>query len=42
LTPSEAAPGTAEPLETRDTLGLAIEMSRGAPIPDPKHGVFRM
>jgi acetyl-CoA carboxylase carboxyltransferase component len=34
--------GILDPLETRDTLGLAIEMSRGAPIPDAKHGVFRM
>ena len=34
--------GILDPLETRDTLGLAIEMSRSAPIPDAKHGVFRM
>jgi acetyl-CoA carboxylase carboxyltransferase component len=34
--------GILDPLETRDTLGLAIEMSRCAPIADAKHGVFRM
>jgi acetyl-CoA carboxylase carboxyltransferase component len=34
--------GVLDPLETRDTLGLAIEMSRNAPIPDFEFGVFRM
>jgi 3-methylcrotonyl-CoA carboxylase beta subunit len=34
--------GILDPLETRDTLALGIEMARCAPIPDAKHGVFRM
>ncbi len=34
--------GVLDPLETRDTLGLAIEMSRNTPIPDFEFGVFRM
>jgi acetyl-CoA carboxylase carboxyltransferase component len=34
--------GILDPLETRDALGLAIETSRCAPIPEAKHGVFRM
>jgi len=34
--------GILDPLETRDVLGLGIEMSRNAPVPEPKHGVFRM
>ncbi|MDP7034086.1 MAG: carboxyl transferase domain-containing protein [Planctomycetota bacterium] len=34
--------GILDILKTRDTLGLAIAASLGAPIPDPKFGVFRM
>ena len=34
--------GILDPLETRDTLGLAIAASLGAPIPDYRFGVFRM
>ncbi len=34
--------GILDPLETRDTLALGIEASRCAPVPDAKHGVFRM
>ena len=34
--------GILDPLETRDALALGIEMSRNAPVPDAKHGVFRM
>jgi acetyl-CoA carboxylase carboxyltransferase component len=34
--------GILELQKTRDTLGLAIATSLGAPIPDPKFGVFRM
>jgi len=34
--------GLIDPLDTRDVLGLAIAMSRNAPIPDHKFGVFRM
>jgi 3-methylcrotonyl-CoA carboxylase beta subunit len=34
--------GILDPLETRDTLVLGIEMARCAPISDAKHGVFRM
>ncbi len=34
--------GILDPVETRDVLGLAIAMTRHAPIPDAKVGVFRM
>jgi 3-methylcrotonyl-CoA carboxylase beta subunit len=34
--------GVLDPLETRDVLGLGIEMSLNTPVPDAKHGVFRM
>jgi acetyl-CoA carboxylase carboxyltransferase component len=34
--------GILDPVDTRDVLGLAIEMSRNAPVPEAKHGVFRM
>ncbi|MGH7898966.1 MAG: carboxyl transferase domain-containing protein, partial [Candidatus Binatia bacterium] len=34
--------GILDPLETRDTLALGIETSRNAPVPEAKHGVFRM
>jgi 3-methylcrotonyl-CoA carboxylase beta subunit len=34
--------GILDPLDTRDVLGLGIEMSRNAPVSDAKHGVFRM
>jgi acetyl-CoA carboxylase carboxyltransferase component len=34
--------GIIDPLDTRDTLGLAISMSLNAPIPEHKFGVFRM
>jgi len=34
--------GLIDPLDTRDVLGLAIAMSRNAPIPDHRFGVFRM
>jgi acetyl-CoA carboxylase carboxyltransferase component len=34
--------GILDPLETRDVLALGIEMARNAPVPDAKHGVFRM
>ena len=34
--------GVLDPLETRDVLGLGIEMSLNAPVPDARHGVFRM
>ena len=34
--------GIIEPLQTRDTLGLAIASSLNTPIPDHKFGVFRM
>jgi len=34
--------GILDPLETRETLALAISMSLNAPIPDYKVGIFRM
>ena len=34
--------GILDPLETRDTLALGIETARNAPVPEPRHGVFRM
>jgi 3-methylcrotonyl-CoA carboxylase beta subunit len=34
--------GIIDPLDTRETLGLAISMSLNAPIPEHKFGVFRM
>ena len=34
--------GILDPLETRDTLALGLAMSLNAPIPEAKHGVFRM
>jgi acetyl-CoA carboxylase carboxyltransferase component len=34
--------GILDPIETRDALGLAIEVARNAPIPETRHGVFRM
>ncbi len=34
--------GILDPLETRDALGLGLEMALNAPIPDFQFGVFRM
>jgi acetyl-CoA carboxylase carboxyltransferase component len=34
--------GIIDPVETRDALGLALAVALRAPIPPPRHGVFRM
>ncbi len=34
--------GIIDPVDTRDVLGLALAVVRRAPIPPPRHGVFRM
>jgi 3-methylcrotonyl-CoA carboxylase beta subunit len=34
--------GILDPAETRDVLGLSLAISLGAPIPEPRVGVFRM
>jgi acetyl-CoA carboxylase carboxyltransferase component len=34
--------GIVDPIDTRDVLGLALAVALRAPIPPPRHGVFRM
>ena len=34
--------GVIEPTQTRQVLSLALEAAANAPIPDARHGVFRM
>jgi acetyl-CoA carboxylase carboxyltransferase component len=34
--------GIINPVNTRDVLGLALAVALRAPIPPPRHGVFRM
>ncbi len=34
--------GIIDPLDTRDTIGLALAVSANAPIPPPSNGVYRM
>jgi 3-methylcrotonyl-CoA carboxylase beta subunit len=34
--------GLIDPLDTRRTLGIALQAAAGAPIPEPRYGIFRM
>jgi 3-methylcrotonyl-CoA carboxylase beta subunit len=34
--------GIVDPLDTRDLLGLALDVVSRTPLPDPRFGVFRM
>lgn len=34
--------GIIDPLDTRDVLGLALDVVSRAPLPEPRFGVFRM